>query len=72
MNVILYEKLHLQRSEIMAMPYYEYETTIEEYNEILKERKKKEDSNKSDMDQKTPKLPNYKMPKMPNIKIPKY
>jgi len=39
------EKLHLQPSELDALPYYEYEYTVEIYNDILKERKDAEEKN---------------------------
>jgi len=39
------EKLHIQPSEIDALPFYEYEYTLQFYNEILVERKEVNDKN---------------------------
>jgi hypothetical protein len=75
------EKLHVQPSELDRLPYYELEYTIEEYNEILKERNEKSDkSTGAEMDkynvgnmmskaQSSLKAP--KMPSMPSIRMPK-
>lgn len=38
------EELHIQPSEIDAFPFFEYEYTLEIYQEILKERKKEQES----------------------------
>ena len=78
------EKLHIQPSQLDMLPYYEYEYTVEIYNDIMKERNDEESkqyaqndpsSMKSDMDKnyksfKQPKMP--KMPKMPKISAPKF
>ena len=37
------EKLHIQPSELDMLPFYEYEYTIEMYNDIMKERNDKEE-----------------------------
>ena len=39
------EKLHLQPSELDALPFYEYEYTVEIYNDIMKDRKDAEEKN---------------------------
>ena len=70
----LYYHLHMQPSEIERMPYYEYEITIENLQELLKEKaeaEKKayedgEKKNDSGSKYKTPKTP--KMPSMPKFK----
>lgn len=75
------EKLHIQPSELDRLPYYELEYTIEEYNEILKERNEKSDkSTNAEMDkynvgnmvskaQSSFRAP--KMSNMPSIKMPR-
>lgn len=74
------EKLHVQPSELDALPYYEYEYMVSIYNDILKERKEKEDQNyKSEADKynignlnkQTKGLSGFKQPKMPKISLPK-
>jgi len=74
-KLALYYHLRMQPSEIENMPYYEYEMTLENLQELLKEKHDAEKgANKSQQDS----IPNYskmagkfKSPKMPNIKIPK-
>lgn len=69
------EKLHIQPSEIDAFPFYEYEYTVEIYNDILKERKEGDEKNQKVYENKynnSGMKPNFKQPKMPNIKVPKY
>ena len=39
----LLEKLHLQPTELDLLPFYEYEYTLEIYNDLLKERNKQEE-----------------------------
>jgi hypothetical protein len=36
------EKLHVQPTELDMLPYYEYEYTVEIYNDIVKERNDEE------------------------------
>jgi hypothetical protein len=76
------EKLHVQPSELDKLPYYELEYTIEEYNEILKERNDKSDkSNNADLDKYNAgsmmskaqgSLKGIKTPGMPSIRLPKF
>ena len=47
-RVLLMEKLHLQPSELDRLPYYEYEYTVQMYNDMLKERKDGEDKKTSE------------------------
>lgn len=42
-RLMLMEQLHVQPSEIDRLPYYEYEYSIDLYEEILKERKQEQD-----------------------------
>jgi len=72
------EKLHLQPSELDALPFYEYEYTVEIYNDIMKDRKDAEEKNQKTYDNKynmAGMKNKYKAPnpnvKMPNIKMPK-
>jgi len=70
------EKLHIQPSEIDAFPFYEYEYTVEIYNDILKDRKNADEKNQKVYEDKynnSSMKPNYKHPntKMPNLKLPK-
>ena len=46
------EKLHLQPSELDLLPYYEYEYTLEMFNEIIKERNDQETKNNREMEDK--------------------
>lgn len=77
------EKLHLQPSELDLLPFYEYEYTLEMFNEIIKERnddEKKQTSsyddqykNMSGMQNKMSKsMSSYKTPSMPKISMPKF
>lgn len=76
------EKLHLQPSELDSLPFYEYEYTLQYYNELLQERKDGEDKNQKEQSDKynikgmqnsmskglqTPKMPSFSMPKMPSL-----
>jgi len=76
------EKLHVQPSELDRLPYYELEYTIEEYNEILKERNEKSDKSAgaemdkynagSMMSKAQSSLKGVKTPNMPSIRLPKF
>ena len=75
------EKLHIQPSELDLLPFYEYEYTLEIYNDLLKERNKKEEqqtqdaSDKYNMDglksQANRTMKSVKAPSMPQIRMPK-
>lgn len=81
---MLCEQAHIQFSEIGQLPYYEYEMTLELYDEILKEREearqKQEDERGDSMSvkgyerQAQTLMRNakeaVKMPSMPNISLP--
>ena len=67
----MYYHLHLQPSEIEKFPFYEYEITIENLQDFLKE---KHDAEKGQQDAQQSNMPNmskFNAPKMPNIKMPK-
>lgn len=76
------EKLHIQPSEIDALPYYEYEYMISIYNDIIKERKEKENQtyekerdkyNIGNIQNGMQKNMNqYKGPKIPSFKMPRF
>lgn len=76
------EKLHVQPSELDALPYYEYEYMVSIYNDILKERKDSEDKNYSterdkynigDMNKQAQRqIGSFKAPKSPRITLPKF
>lgn len=77
------EKLHLQPSELDLLPFYEYEYTLEMFNEIIKDRnddEKKQTSSYDDqyksmsgMQNKMSKsMSSYKTPSMPKISMPKF
>jgi hypothetical protein len=78
---LLLEKLHLQPSELDLLPFYEYEYTLEIYNDLLKDRNKQEAQNTKDtqdkynmdgMKNQTQKnMGQYKMPSMPSMTMPK-
>jgi len=75
------EKLHLQPSELDLLPYYEYEYTLEMFNEIIKERNDQETKNNREMEDKynigsmqsqaKKNMGQYKAPSMPKISMPK-
>jgi|TARA_B100001564_G_C20172975_1_gene460553 hypothetical protein len=75
------EKLHLQPTELDLLPFYEYEYTLEIYNDLLKDRNKQEQqqtqeaSDKYNMDglksQANRQMQSVKAPSMPKIKMPK-
>ena len=75
------EKLHLQPSELDLLPYYEYEYTLEMFNEIIKERNDQETKNNREMEDKynigsmqsqaKKNMSQYKAPTMPKISMPK-
>jgi len=63
------------------LPFYEYEYTLEIYNDLLKERNKQEQQNTKDTQDKynmdgmksqaTKNMSQYKAPSMPKISMPK-
>ena len=63
------------------LPFYEYEYTLEIYNDILKERNKEEQQNTKDTEDKynmdgmknmaSKNMGQYKMPSMPSMNMPK-
>ena len=73
--------MHLQPTELDLLPFYEYEYTLEIYNDLLKERNKNEEkqtqetSDKYNMDglksQASRTMKNMKTPSMPQIRMPK-
>jgi hypothetical protein len=73
--------LHLQPSELDLLPFYEYEYTLEIFNDLLKDRNKQEAQNTKDTQDKynmdgmnsqaQKSMSQYKMPSMPNIAMPK-
>ncbi len=76
------EKLHVQPSELDMLPYYEYEYTVEIYNDIVKERndeEKKQNKNSEDkynlsgmQRNMTKGTAGYKNPSMPKISMPRF
>jgi len=74
--------LHLQPTELDLLPFYEYEYTLEIYNDLLKERNKQEQQNTRDAEDKYNvgslqrqagrNMSQYKAPKMPSVKMPKF
>ena len=81
-RVLLLEKLHLQPSELDLLPFYEYEYTLEMFNEILKDRNDEDKQNtqsysdKYNTDSMTKSMNNqmssFKTPSMPKISMPKF
>ena len=75
------EKLHIQPTELDLLPFYEYEYTLEIYNDLLKDRNKQEQqqtqetSDKYNMDglksQANRTVKGVKAPSMPRITMPK-
>lgn len=48
------ENWHIQPSELDALPFYEYEISVEEYEKILKERKEEQNKQQSSYDTANP------------------
>ena len=75
------EKLHIQPSELDLLPFYEYEYTLEIYNDLLKERNEKEEQQTQDASDKyniegmksqaNRTMKSVKAPSMPQIRMPK-
>ena len=66
---------HIQPSEILRMPYYQYEWLIEDIQQDQKrqeEQRKQDEKNRNQYMPKLPKTPTYKPPAMPKISIPKF
>jgi hypothetical protein len=69
--------LHLQPSELDLLPFYEYEYTLEIFNDILKDRNKQEQENNKETQDKynmdgmnasaQKSISSYKMPNMPSM-----
>jgi len=75
------EKLHLQPSELDLLPFYEYEYTLEMFNDIMKERnddERKQQTSYGDkydmggMKKQMKNMSSYKTPSMPKISMPKF
>jgi hypothetical protein len=75
------EKLHLQPSELDLLPFYEYEYTLEMFNDIMKERnddERKQQASYEDkydmggMKKQMKNMSSYKTPSMPKISMPKF
>jgi hypothetical protein len=76
------EKLHVQPTELDMLPYYEYEYTVEIYNDIVKERNDEEKKQNKEAEDKynvngmqknaSKNMTNYKNPSMPKISMPRF
>ena len=76
------EKLHLQPSELDLLPFYEYEYTLEMFNEILKDRNDEDKQNTQSYSDKyntdsmsksmNKQMSSFKAPSMPKISMPKF
>jgi hypothetical protein len=76
------EKLHVQPTELDVLPYYEYEYTVEIYNDIVKERNDEEKKQNQGMEDKynvsgmqknmNKIMTGYKNPTMPKISMPRF
>lgn len=76
------EKLHLQPSELDLLPYYEFEYTIEMFNDIIKERNDEEKKQSASAEEKynmnsmqkqaQKNMSGYKTPSLPKISMPKF
>jgi hypothetical protein len=75
------EKLHVQPSELDMLPYYEYEFTVDLYNDIVKERNEEEKKQNQSTEDKynmngmqrnmNRSMPSYKNPSVPKISMPR-
>lgn len=76
------EKLHIQPTELDMLPYYEYEYTVEIYNDIVKERNDEEKKQNQGMEDKynmngmqknmSKNMAGYKNPTMPKVSMPRF
>ena len=73
----LYHHWRLQPSEIESMEYWEFEMTIENLQEFLKEKNEQEKRQQQDQQKNTPNTSKYmrqasafKTPRMPNFRKP--
>lgn len=76
------EKLHIQPTELDMLPYYEYEYTVEIYNDIIKERNDEEKKQNASAEDKynvngmqknmSKNMSNYKNTSMPKISMPRF
>jgi hypothetical protein len=79
------EKLHVQPTELDMLPYYEFEYTLEIYNDIIKERNDEEKKQNQDAEDKyniagmqknatnmNKNMSSYKQPSMPKISMPRF
>lgn len=79
------EKLHVQPTELDMLPYYEFEYTLEIYNEIIKERNDEEKKQNQNMEDKynlggvqknaanmTRNMSGNRQPSMPKISMPRF
>jgi predicted membrane-bound dolichyl-phosphate-mannose-protein mannosyltransferase len=76
------EKLHVQPAELDMLPYYEYEYTVEIYNDIVKERNDEEKKQNRGAEDKynvsgiqknmSKNISSYKNPTMPKISMPRF
>lgn len=66
---------HLPPSEILRLPYYEYEWILDEIKEVQKkedEQRKKDEKNRNNMMPKMPNMNSFKTPSLPKINMPKF
>jgi hypothetical protein len=76
------EKLHVQPTELDMLPYYEYEYTVELYNDIVKERNEEDRKQNREAEDKynvsgmqknmSRNMSSYKSPSMPKISMPRF
>lgn len=72
------EKLHVQPTELDMLPYYEYEYTVELYNDIVKERNEEDRKQNREAEDKynvsgmQKNMSSYKSPSMPKISMPRF
>lgn len=76
------EKLHVQPAELDMLPYYEFEYTVEIYNDIVKERNDEEKKQSKEAEDKynvgsmqknmTKNMPSYKNPSVPKMNMPRF
>lgn len=80
-RLLLCEQAHIQFSEIGRLPYYEYELTLEAYDEVLKEREEERKKSEEEQQSKMPTTDyrrqandmmrnaqqSFKMPSMPSM-----
>lgn len=69
-DLFIVKEYHIQPSEILRMPYYQYEWILDDIREEqkkLEEQRKQEELNRKDY-----KIPKIQTPKLPTVRMPRF